>query len=147
MKADHVEHDVNGFGCLVPSVEGRRILGSIWTSSIFARRAPAGGVQLRTMIGGDGDHESLALSDAELIEFARKDLDAVIGLKGSPEVVRVYRWERGIPQFRIGHSEVMNRIESELERLGNLHVASNAYYGIGLNDCVKQAYRVAMRID
>ncbi len=146
-KADKVKHDVNGFGFLVPEVEKRRILGSIWTSSIFANRAPAGTVQFRSMIGGDGDHESLELSDDELIEITRKELDDILGIEGNPEVVKLYRWEKGIPQFRIGHSEVLKRIESELQRLGNLHVASNAYHGIGLNDCVKEAHRVAMAIN
>ncbi len=145
-KADKVKSSVDGFGFLVPSVEKKRILGSIWTSSIFSNRAPTGTVQFRTMIGGDGDHESMKLSDDELIEIARKDLDAIVGLEGKPEVVKLYRWEKGIPQFRIGHAEVMDRIEAELKRLGGIYVASNAYYGIGLNDCVKQAHKVATAI-
>lgn len=146
-KAGDVEHDVDGFGFLVPKVENRRILGSIWTSSIFKNRAPSDTVQFRTMIGGDGDHASMKLLDDELVEITRRELDSILGLKGNPEVVKLYRWEKGIPQFRIGHSEVMRRIEAELKRLGNLHIAGNAYYGIGLNDCVKQAHRVAMAIN
>lgn len=137
---------LDGFGFLVPKKENRRILGSIWTSSIFSKRAPDGMVQFRTMIGGDGDHESAALSDTDLLAAVQADLEAIVGLTAQPTITRIYRWKHGIPQFRIGHSQIMARIEAELKRLGTLHVAGNAYYGIGLNDCVKQAFRVAHQI-
>jgi protoporphyrinogen/coproporphyrinogen III oxidase len=137
---------LDGFGFLVPRKENRRILGSIWTSSIFSQRAPDGMVQLRTMVGGDGDHGSAKLNDAQLLDIVQSDLTAILGLSGTPGITRIYRWQHGIPQFRVGHALIMSRIEAELKRLGSLHVASNAYYGIGLNDCVKQAFRVAQQI-
>lgn len=144
--AAQVGRPVNGFGFLVPQKEGRRILGSIWTSSIFAQRAPQGKVQFRTMLGGDGDHESIKLDDRELTELATTDMAGIMKLTGQPETVKLYRWEQGIPQYRIGHSAIMDMVERELESLQSIHVASNAYYGIGLNDCVKQAWRVAEKI-
>jgi len=137
-----VRRDLDGFGFLAPPKERIRILGSIWTSSIFEDRAPDGCVQFRTMIGGDGDHESMQLSDDELIAAVRRDLDGIVGLDGPPELVRVYRWRHGIPQFKVGHGEIMATIEAQLRRLRNIHITGNAYYGIGLNDCVRQSYRV-----
>jgi oxygen-dependent protoporphyrinogen oxidase len=141
-----VRLNLDGFGFLVPSKEKRRILGSIWTSSIFDNRSPGGKVQFRTMVGGDGDHESMALTDQELLATVQNDLGQMLGITGQPEIVRIYRWQYGIPQYRIGHSGIMATIESELSRFPNLHLASNAYYGISLNDCVKQAYRVVEQI-
>jgi len=141
-----VRRDLDGFGFLVPPKEGRRILGSIWTSSIFEKRAPDGCVQFRTMVGGDGDPESIKLTDGDLTSAVHGDLDAIIGLEGSAETVRIYRWAKGIPQFKIGHSATMATIEEQLRRLGCLHLTGNAYYGIGLNDCVKQSYRVVENI-
>jgi len=143
---EQVGRDVNGFGFLVPQRENRRILGSIWTSSIFADRAPRGKVQFRTMVGGDGDHAVMDLTDGELIEVVSRDLGEIMQLQGAPEITRIYRWRRGIPQFKIGHSERIGRIEAELARIGRLHITGNAYYGIGLNDCVKQSYRVVEAI-
>ncbi len=138
-----VRHDLNGFGFLVPSKENRRILGSIWTSSIFADRSPDGHVQFRTMIGGDGDHESINLSDADLLATVTNDLGEILGIDGAPQAVKIYRWVHGIPQFIVGHGAVIASLEKELDRLGNLFVTGNAYYGIGLNDCVKQSYKIA----
>lgn len=134
--------DLNGFGFLVPSKEKLGILGSIWTSSIFADRAPDGKVQLRTMVGGDGDHESAAMSEADLLELVKRDLGKIMKITGEPKLVKIYRWKFGIPQFKIGHSEIIDRLERELRNIGGLHLTGNAYYGIGLNDCIKQSHKV-----
>lgn len=141
--SNQIKRSMDGFGFLVPSKENRRILGSIWTSSIFDQRAPEGKIQFRTMVGGDGDHDSINLSDTDLLTAVKKDLGEVIGIDGEPELVKIYRWKYGIPQYRIGHSKIMTAIESELARNSGLYLANNAYYGISLNDCVKQAFKVA----
>jgi oxygen-dependent protoporphyrinogen oxidase len=98
------------------------------------------------MIGGDGDHDSMKLSDEELTGCVRTDLDGIIGLDGPSDKVRVYRWHHGIPQFKVGHSRIISAIEEHLRALGNIHITGNAYYGISLNDCVKQSYRVVDRL-
>ena len=137
-----VSHDLEGFGFLVPQKENRNILGSIWTSSIFENRAPRDKVQFRTMVGGDGDHDSIKLTDDQLLERVIKDMNDIVGLNGEPDFVKIYKWEKGIPQFKIGHSKIMEELEKELSSLGNIFITGNSYYGIGLNDCVKQSYKV-----
>lgn len=141
-----VRRNLDGFGFLAPSKEGCRILGCIWTSSIFADRAPNGFVQLRSMVGGDGDHESMQLSDDELVACVTSDLDSILGLSGDATKVKLYRWQNGIPQFKIGHAKIMAAIEQHLQEHPGLHLTGNAYYGIGLNDCVKQSFAVISRI-
>ena len=136
-------HPLDGFGFIVPQKEKLRILGSIWTSSIFVDRAPRDYVQFRTMVGGDGDHESLLLSDAELLGRVESDMDGIIGIEGAPEITTIYRWKQGIPQYKIGHDKVIAGIEAELKSFENIYITGNAYYGIGLNDCVKQSYAIA----
>ena len=141
-----VSHPLDGFGFLVPKKEQRHILGSIWTSSIFKDRAPEGYVQFRTMVGGDGDHESIKLSDDQLVALVTADMKEIVGISGTPTLVKIYRWERGIPQFTIGHRDTMAMIEQELQKIGGLYLSGNAYYGIGLNDCIKQSYKVVTAI-
>jgi oxygen-dependent protoporphyrinogen oxidase len=60
--------------------------------------------------------------------------------------MRIFRWERGIPQFKLGHRERRARIEQLVSRHPGLYIAGNAYYGVGLNECVKMAYKVAQLI-
>jgi oxygen-dependent protoporphyrinogen oxidase len=145
-RAEDVGHPLDGFGFLVPAREQMNILGSIWTSSIFRDRSPDGQVQFRTMLGGDGNHAIADLSDDELINRTIDDLDRIVGLKAAPAVSRVFNWRRGIPQYVVGHQERLNRIEKALAAVPGLHLAGNAYYGIGLNDCVKQARHIADRL-
>lgn len=144
--AKNVRANLDGFGFLVPSKEGKGILGSIWTSSIFSDRAPHGKVQFRSMVGGDGDHASVKLSDTELTSLTQRDLHSIVGLSGEPELVKIYRWEHGIPQYHIGHLEKVQTIEKELQSISGFHLAGNAYYGISLNDCVKRSYKVVTNL-
>ena len=101
---------------------------------------------IRTMVGGDGYHESINLSDAELLSTVAREMGEIMKIEGEPVVTRLYRWHYGIPQYHIGHSELLETIESELQKAGNIYVAGNAYHGIGLNDCVKQSYRIAQTL-
>ena len=99
------------------------------------------------MVGGDGDQKTVKLSEAELIDLVKTDLHSILQIDGEPNLTKVYRWNQGIPQFKIGHAQILARLEEELRALGNLHVTGNAYYGIGLNDCIKQSYNVVMGLE
>jgi oxygen-dependent protoporphyrinogen oxidase len=142
-RREDITHPLDGFGFLIPRNQNIRTLGSIWTSSIFADRAPAGHVQFRSMLGGAGDPGVLALSDDELWQIIHDELDPLIGIKAKPVFRKIYRYEQGIPQYTLGHRERRQRIEELAAKHPQLHFVGNAYYGVGLNDCVKLAHRVA----
>jgi oxygen-dependent protoporphyrinogen oxidase len=145
-RREDIEHSLDGFGFLIPRSEGLRALGSIWTSSIFADRAPTGCVQFRSMLGGAGDAEAVELSDDELWRTLRLELGPMVGIRSDPAFMRVYRWRRGIPQYTLGHLQRRAHLEALLARRPGLHMVGNAFYGVGLNDCVKMAHRVAQQI-
>ncbi len=138
-----IAHPLDGFGFLIPRNQRIRTLGSIWTSSIFAGRAPEGHVQFRSMLGGAGDKTVMQLTDDEAWDLVRRELNPMVGIKAAPAFMRVYRWQRGIPQFVLGHRDRRARLEEYVARHPGLHFAGNAYYGVGLNDCIKMAKRVA----
>ncbi len=142
-RREDIRHPLDGFGFLIPRTQGMRTLGSIWTSSIFSERAPEGYVQFRSMLGGAGDPAVLELSDEQLWSTLRKELDPLIGIQGDPSFMRIFRWARGIPQFKLGHRERRARLEQLVSCHPGLFITGNAYYGVGLNDCVKMAYRTA----
>ena len=131
-----IAHDLDGFGFLIPRGQGKRILGSIWTSSIFSGRSPEGMVQFRTMIGGATDPGAVELSDGELLDIITDDLSPVLGLAGPPAYIRIFRYTRGIPQFVIGHPARMSQMNDLLRAFPGLSFTGNAYEGVGLNDCV-----------
>ncbi len=145
-RREDIKHSLDGFGFLIPRTENIRTLGSIWTSSIFAERAPDGHVQFRSMLGGAGDPSVMELSDDQLWDTIKKELGPLVGITADPVFMKIYRWEQGIPQFTLGHRERRTRIEQLAAKYPGLHMVGNAYYGVGLNDCVKMARRVAEAI-
>jgi protoporphyrinogen/coproporphyrinogen III oxidase len=145
-KRTDISHPLNGFGFLIPRSQGFRTLGSIWTSSIFSGRAPEDHIQFRSMIGGAGDPSALKLSDDELWSTLKRELGPLVGIKNDPAFLRTYRWQSGIPQFTLGHRERRLRLENLASRHPGLSMTGNAYYGVGLNDSVKMAHHVALKI-
>ncbi len=145
-ETDTLRFPPRGFGFLVPRRERLSILGVLWDSSIFPNRAPKGKALMRAMVGGDRQ-PSLALEHpGKLVEMVCKDLLHTMGISASPELVQVFSHEKGIPQYVVGHSARIQRIEREAEKLPGLFLNSNAYKGIGLNDCVANSKIIAEKV-
>lgn len=140
-----VRHDLEGFGFLVPRNQNLRILGSIWTSSIFKDSAPPDMVQFRTMVGGATDPEAVHLSEPELIRIVESELNGIVGLEGKPVYTRIFKYEQGIPQFTLGHPQKMKQLEGFEMQYPGLYFTGNAYDGVGLNDCVIRSEKVVTR--
>lgn len=135
-----------GFGFLVPREQGLRILGCLWTSSVWKGRAPEDRVLLRTMVGGAHDPGAVDLSDEELLAIVSEDLKAAMGLAAEPTFTRVFRHRLGISQYPPGHTARLTRIGEILERHPGLYVSGSSYGGISVNHCVAEAPDVALRV-
>lgn len=134
---------LNGFGFLAPRSEGIRLLGSIWSSSLFPGRAPEGWVYCTNFIGGETDRTAVMLSDEELIRVVHGDLHKVLGVKGEPRRLPITRWPRAIPQYIIGHAERMRRIDAEAAKIVGLQIIGNYLHGVSIGDCLKNAKTAA----
>jgi oxygen-dependent protoporphyrinogen oxidase len=138
--------DLNGFGYLIPKKEGCSVLGTLWDSSIFPYRAPEGKVLLRSMMGGATRPQAADLSDEQVQILVQADLERIMGIKAAPEMARIFRHDRAIPQYVSGHAALVKQIRSELTATPRLFLTGNAYEGIGLNDCVANANRTAAEV-
>ncbi len=137
---------LDGFGFLIPRGEKRKILGALWDSSVFPNRAPEGKALIRAMVGGVRNPALAALPPEELFRLVRSELSATMGVTADPILTRSFFHEKGIPQYLVGHRKVLGRIEERLAVIRGLHLNSNAYRGIALNDCVLQSRLTARRI-
>ncbi len=140
-----VAHPMDGFGFLAPRNAGLRILGALWTSTIFSGRAPEERVLVRAMIGGSRDPEAMDLSDDELSAVIQEELGGPMGLDGEPVFTRIFRHPLAIPQYTQGHGSRLAAMEQRLESLPGLLLGGNAYRGISVNDCAKNAWPTAER--
>jgi oxygen-dependent protoporphyrinogen oxidase len=145
-KKEKVGNPLNGFGFLVPHIEGRKILGSLWDTSIFPNRASEGYALLRTMVGGAKSPEMALLDDDKIISMVFDELKPILSFKAEPDLIRIYRWEKAIPQYLLGHSKRLGSIEERLRSHPGLYLTGNAYKGIGINDCVESGYKLADEI-
>lgn len=133
-----VDHLLDGFGFLVPRLENRRILGTLFSSTLWPHAAPAGKVLLRTMVGGGRQPELAHLPDDDLVAMVREELSDLLGAHEAPAYVHIARHARGIPEYPVGHHDTIRRLRTQLAGTG-LHLAGNAWDGIGVNDCIAAA--------
>ncbi len=145
-RKEKIGADPDGFGFLVPFREGRRILGTLWDSSIFPNRAPEGYVLLRAMLGGARASHLAMQGDERLVDIAADELREIMGIRVRPDFVRVYVHEKAIPQYTIGHQERLRVVEGLLANHRGLYLTGNAYRGISVNDCIENSYRLAEKL-
>ncbi|HEY1205892.1 MAG: protoporphyrinogen oxidase [Bryobacteraceae bacterium] len=135
-------HPLNGFGFLVPKSERQLLVACTWVGTKFSDRVPPDKVVLRCFVGGE-DPGVLALSDQDLVTHVRAELLTVMGVSATPAFTHIARWPRSMAQYTVGHGDRVARIEARLKELGGLHVAGNAYHGIGIPDCVRMGKQAA----
>lgn len=135
-----------GFGFLAPRQEGRRVLGCIYVSSIFPWRAPEDQVLLTTMVGGATRPELVDLDDGGLEALAREELKAALEIDAEPGYRRVVRWQKGIPQYNVGHLSRLDRILQRAAALPGFHLAGNSFRGVGMNDCIRVAAQLSAEL-
>ncbi len=138
-----IAHDLNGFGFLMAHPNPLPMLGTLWDSSIFPRRAPQGRVLLRSMLGGARRPQVADWDDETIVEETRIALRQTMGITADPEFVRIFRHRRAIPQYPPGHGRRLQELQQRASRYPGLHFTGNAFFGIGLNDCVCAAQATA----
>lgn len=141
-----LRHPLAGFGLLTTQTAAQDILGVLWDSSIFADRAPPGEKCVRVLIGGQRNPSLARQEDESLIAIALGGIAATMAVREPPALTVVKRWPRGIPHYQLGHLARVNTIFERLKRHSGLYLNSNAYHGIGLNDCVTHSKRCAQAI-
>ncbi len=146
-KKEHIGFGTKLYGFLIPYKENRKILGTLFDSSIFPNRAPEGYVLLRSMIGGRRAPELAMLSDEKLVEIVISELSEILIIKSSPEFIKIFRWEKAIPQYELGHEEKLLRIEGILKSFPGLYLTGNAYRGVSVNDCIENSLKLAEKIN
>jgi oxygen-dependent protoporphyrinogen oxidase len=133
------QHNLNGFGFMIPKSEKRQILACTWSSTKFNHRAPDDGVLLRVFVGGDGREHLVNLPDDELTALAQAEVADIMGITVPPVIHKVFRWPQGNPQYDVGHLERVSEMEALAREIPGLHLTGSAYRGIGIPDCVKSA--------
>jgi oxygen-dependent protoporphyrinogen oxidase len=138
-----VTRPLDASGYVVPRIQGRPVLACTWVSSKFEGRSPGGHALFRLFLGGAGRGSFVERSDAELLEIVRGEMRDVMGITAEPELARVNRFDRAMPQYHVGHLDRVARIRDQAARHPGLLVAGAAFGGVGIPDCVKSGVAAA----
>jgi len=144
-RREDVAHPGEGFGMLIPKVEGFRILGTIFSSSLFPNRAPAGHLTLTSYVGGERNPDLASLPPDKLYALTCEDLRILLGVRGKPTFQHSVFYPRAIPQYNVGYGrfrELMSRIEQQAP---GLFLAGHYRDGISLSDTIVSGCSVAER--
>jgi oxygen-dependent protoporphyrinogen oxidase len=136
-RRDDVGHSLEGFGFLAPRSSGLRVLGSVWNSSLFPGRAPAGQVLLTSFVGGATDPSAVALSPADLAELVHRESAPVLQIRAAPAFSHVQIYRRALPQYNMGHEERLIALERLRGELPGLFFVGNYLRGPAIGNCVE----------
>jgi oxygen-dependent protoporphyrinogen oxidase len=145
-RREDVVHSCQGFGMLIPKIEGFKILGTIFSSALFPNRAPAGHLNLTSYVGGARYPELASLPPDKLVEVVLADLRVLLGVKGKPTFVHTAFWPHAIPQYNVGYGkyrELLNDLEAKTP---NLFFAGHYRDGVSLGDSIVSGVNIAERV-
>lgn len=126
-----------GSGFMVERGRGRTITACTFSSAKWPHLAGGDSGVVKCSVGYAGDQRALQLADEELIEAVRADMSEATGLSGQPRAARVFRFEKALPQYTVGHLERMAWIDRALESLPGVRLCGAAYRGVGVSACVR----------
>jgi oxygen-dependent protoporphyrinogen oxidase len=142
-RREDVNHGLGGFGFLAPRVEGRAVLGSLFSSSMFEGRAPEGQVLLTNFVGGRRNPELAAAEDGVLVEKVAAEHRALLGARAPALWNEIVRWPRAIPQYELGHLARIAKVAEAEKAVPGLRFCANYRGGVSVGDCIANAHATA----
>jgi len=145
-RREDVAHPCQGFGMLIPKIEGFKILGTIFSSALFPNRAPAGHLTLTSYIGGARYPELALLPPEQLVEATLADLRVLLGVRGKPVFTQTVIYPRAIPQYNVGYGKYRQRLNDLEAAAPGLFFAGHYRDGVSLGDSIVSGVNIAERV-
>ncbi len=142
-----VAHPLDGFGVLIPKIEHFKILGAIFSSSLFPNRAPEDFVTLTSYIGGERNPELASKSPDELVSLAQNDLRTLLGAAGEPAFRHVAFFPNAIPQYNVGYGKIKDAFDETERKFPGLFFAGSYRDGVSLGDSIVSGINIAQRVE
>ena len=135
-----------GFGFLVPRKERRKLVACTWVGTKFSHRVPEDKVVARCFLGGREDPGVLQESDETVERTVAEELREIAGVTAPVRFRRISRWPQSMAQYTVGHTVRQMELEERVAAITGLHLAGNAYQGIGIPDCIRLGRAAAEKI-
>jgi oxygen-dependent protoporphyrinogen oxidase len=143
---EQVTHPLDGFGFLIPEVERRRILGVIFSSTVFPDRAPSGFVMLTVFAGGARNPDFVEADPQTITARVLDELRGLLGTRGEPSFKAIQIWPKAIPQYVLGYGRFKDIADQVEQNNAGLVLAGTYRDGVSLNDALTSGLRAADRL-
>lgn len=138
--------NINAFGGLVPRKENRPVLGILFPSSMFDKRAPQGGALLSVFLGGIRNPKVIEESDEAITNIVLNEVTRTLQTNRKPDLLRIFRYQYAIPQYDHSSDKRLQVIQEIEAGWPGLILAGNIRDGIGMADRVNQAWEIAQML-
>lgn len=145
-RREQVTHPLDGFGVLVPTAERRRILGTLFHSSLFPNRAPDGHVLLTTFVGGMQNPQYAGMVEDRLANMAHEETDSLLKIHGPPVFRKLCRWPHAIPQYHTDYDQYLSLLTKVEHDWPGFALAGNFRGGVAAGDCLVNGWETAERL-
>ncbi|MCU1587564.1 MAG: protoporphyrinogen oxidase [Frankiales bacterium] len=130
-----------GTGYLVPAVERRLTKAVTFTSRKWLMAGPC---VVRASVGRFGEEGDLQRDDHELVTGVLRELEEAVGPLPLLVDSRVTRWGGALPQYAVGHVDLVRRLRQSLP--DGLAVAGAAYDGVGVPAVIRSGQEAARTV-
>lgn len=141
-----VGHPLDGFGMLLPDVENRDILGVMFSSTLFEGRAPADHVTMAVFVGGARHQANAKLPKNQRRTLVLNELRALLGVTGEPVFEYEHIWPEAIPQYEVGHGDVLVWAQSIEKKNPGLYLSGNFRHAVAVPDLIASSIQLADNI-
>jgi protoporphyrinogen/coproporphyrinogen III oxidase len=137
-----IPHPMDGTGFIVPATERRATSACSFMCRKWPGRAPEGHSLIRSFLRGlPADTSEEVLSAQALL-----DLRDLMGITATPLWSRVRRRARSLPRYEVGHAARVQAMMDRAKDLGAFALAGNAYYGVGIGECLHSGQLAAKSV-
>ncbi len=98
---------------------------------------------VRCFVGGGHDEELVSYPDEDLLPIVLAELKEIAGIAARPAFSKVYRWEKSMPRYTVGHLDRIAAMDEALKAHPGLYLIGSSYRGIGIGDCVRSGFEAA----
>lgn len=130
----------SAFGILSRKSEDVPYLGILFNSRFFPHTTMDPQKELITVIiGGSLNLEIINKDDQEIIETITPALKTSLGLEGDPQLLSLKKWEKGIPQYELGHQIIIDAVKQFSENNPGVYINGNFLNGVSVSDCIRNS--------
>lgn len=136
----------DGFGIVIPPKENMNLIACSFYTEKFPERTSSNDLVMRCFLGGKHKPEVIKWGDEKIISNLKSELQKIFGVNNKPLRIFIRRYEKSMPQFKVGHVKKVENILKAVSNYKGLAVCGNVYYGVGIPDCIRSGKEAATKI-